>query len=194
MWSPRPAASPFHPLPLRRRGASGLPSLTPPSSPQWLKQPGLPAPRLNDYSGPCARHRTAGCHHQHRRPFRRVRHLPHGLLPPHQPPASAGITMQEHGRGLSRTDHHRRLCRPQPRGRTVRQDASAGHCSAPLTDVTKGWAGVPAGALDLARTKAIEVKTKALVAACEKTPGMRCTVSRPSIGGLQYVLIGKPSS
>ena len=47
---------------------------------------------------------------------------------------------------------------------------------------------------DPARAKAIGVKTKALVAACEKTPGMRCTVSRPSIGGLQYVLIGKPSS
>src|SRR6185369_7641755 len=46
----------------------------------------------------------------------------------------------------------------------------------------------PAGAPDLARTKAIESKQKALVAACEKTPGMRCSVAAFD-GGLQYVLI-----
>ena len=58
-----------------------------------------------------------------------------------------------------------------------------------FTDVTKEVeAGVPAGALDLARTKAIESKQKALVAACEKTPGMRCSVAAFD-GGLQYVLI-----
>jgi hypothetical protein len=58
-----------------------------------------------------------------------------------------------------------------------------------FTDVTKDIeAAVPAGATDLARTKAIEVKQKALVAACEKTPGMRCNVAVFD-GGLQYVLV-----
>jgi Peptidase S46 len=58
-----------------------------------------------------------------------------------------------------------------------------------FTDVTKEVeASVPAGALDLVRTKAIESKQKALVAACEKTPGMRCSVAAFD-GGLQYVLI-----
>ena len=44
------------------------------------------------------------------------------------------------------------------------------------------------GAGDLARTKAIESKPQALIAACEKTPGMRCSVAAFD-GGLQYVLI-----
>ncbi len=58
-----------------------------------------------------------------------------------------------------------------------------------FTDVTKEMeASVPAGAGDLARTKAIESKQKALVAACEKTPGMRCSVAAFD-GGLQYVLV-----
>ena len=58
-----------------------------------------------------------------------------------------------------------------------------------FTDVTKEVeASVPAGAGDLARTKAIEAKQKALVAACEKTPGMRCSVAAFD-GGLQYVLV-----
>jgi hypothetical protein len=58
-----------------------------------------------------------------------------------------------------------------------------------FTDVTKDIeAAVPAGANDLARTKAIESKEKSLIAACEKTAGQRCTVARFD-GGLQYVLI-----
>jgi hypothetical protein len=58
-----------------------------------------------------------------------------------------------------------------------------------FTDVTKEVeAAVPAGASDLARAKAIEAKQKALVAACEKTPGMRCTLAAFD-GGLQYVLV-----
>ena len=58
-----------------------------------------------------------------------------------------------------------------------------------FTDVTKEiLAAVPAGAGDLERSKAVETKQKALVAACEKTPGMRCSVASFD-GGLQYVLI-----
>ena len=58
-----------------------------------------------------------------------------------------------------------------------------------FTDVTKEIeASVSTGAGDLARTKAIESKQKALVAACEKTPGMRCSVAAFD-GGLQYVLV-----
>ena len=58
-----------------------------------------------------------------------------------------------------------------------------------FTDVTKQiLAAVPAGAGDLDRSKAVETKQKELVAACEKTPGMRCSVAAFD-GGLQYVLI-----
>jgi Peptidase S46 len=58
-----------------------------------------------------------------------------------------------------------------------------------FTDVTKEIAAaIPAGAADLARTKAIEAKQKSLVAACEKTSGMHCSVAVFD-GGLQYVLI-----
>src|ERR1017187_7879479 len=58
-----------------------------------------------------------------------------------------------------------------------------------FTDVTKEVeASVPPGSGDLARTKAIESKQKALVAACENTPGMRCSVAAFD-GGLQYVLV-----
>jgi hypothetical protein len=58
-----------------------------------------------------------------------------------------------------------------------------------FTDVTKEVeAAVPAGANDLDRSKAIEAKQKALVAECEKTPGMRCSVAAFD-GGLQYVLV-----
>ena len=58
-----------------------------------------------------------------------------------------------------------------------------------FTDVTREVeSAVPAGAGDLARTKAIETKQKELVAACEKTPGMRCTVAAFD-GGLEYVLV-----
>ena len=58
-----------------------------------------------------------------------------------------------------------------------------------FTDVTKEVeSSVPAGAPDLARTGAIESKQKALVAACEKMPGVRCSVAAFD-GGLQYVLI-----
>src|ERR1035438_4603768 len=58
-----------------------------------------------------------------------------------------------------------------------------------FTDVTKEVEGsVPQGAGDLARSKAIESKQKALVAACERTPGMRCSVAAFD-GGLQYVLV-----
>ena len=58
-----------------------------------------------------------------------------------------------------------------------------------FTDVTKAvLAAVPAGAADLARSKAVETKQKELVAACEKTQGMRCSVAIFD-GGLQYVLI-----
>src|SRR3954452_13883507 len=47
-----------------------------------------------------------------------------------------------------------------------------------FTDVTKEiLAAVPADAADLMRSKAVETKQKALVAACEKTPGLRCTVA-----------------
>lgn len=58
-----------------------------------------------------------------------------------------------------------------------------------FTDVTKEIeSAVPAGSADLARSKAIEAKQKELVAACEKTPGNRCSVGAFD-GGLQYVLI-----
>ena len=58
-----------------------------------------------------------------------------------------------------------------------------------FTDVTKEInAAIPAGAADLARTKAIEAKQKSLIAACEKTSGMHCSVAVFD-GGLQYVLI-----
>ncbi|HEY2012018.1 MAG TPA: S46 family peptidase [Bryobacteraceae bacterium] len=58
-----------------------------------------------------------------------------------------------------------------------------------FTDVTKEVeAAVPAGSSDLARTKAIEAREKTLVAACEKTPGVRCSVAAFD-GGLQYVLV-----
>ncbi len=58
-----------------------------------------------------------------------------------------------------------------------------------FTDVTQEVeAATPAGAADLARSRAIETKQKELVAACEKTPGNRCSVGVFD-GGLQYVLI-----
>ncbi len=58
-----------------------------------------------------------------------------------------------------------------------------------FTDVTKQIeAAIPAGADDLARGKAIEAEEKKLVAACEKTPGMRCSVAAFD-GGLWYMLI-----
>ncbi len=58
-----------------------------------------------------------------------------------------------------------------------------------FTDVTKQVeAAVPAGADDLARTRAIDAKQKALVAECEKTPGNRCNVAAFD-GGLQYTLM-----
>jgi hypothetical protein len=58
-----------------------------------------------------------------------------------------------------------------------------------FTDVTKEvTAAIPAAADDLARSRAIENKQKQLVAACEKTPGMRCSVAAFE-GGLQYMLI-----
>ncbi len=57
-----------------------------------------------------------------------------------------------------------------------------------FTDVTREVnSAVPPGAGDLERLKAIEAKQKALVAACEKTPGVRCNVAAFD-GGLQYVL------
>jgi hypothetical protein len=58
-----------------------------------------------------------------------------------------------------------------------------------FTDVTREVAAaVPAAADDLARSRAVESKQKQLVATCEKTPGMRCSVAAFE-GGLQYVLI-----
>ncbi len=58
-----------------------------------------------------------------------------------------------------------------------------------FTDVTKQiHAAIPAGADDLARGKAIEAEEKKLVADCEKTPGMRCSVAAFE-GGLWYTLI-----
>lgn len=58
-----------------------------------------------------------------------------------------------------------------------------------FTDVTRAVeAAVPAGADDLARTKAIDAKQKALVAECERTPGNRCSVAAFD-GGLQYTLV-----
>ncbi|HYG64423.1 MAG TPA: S46 family peptidase [Thermoanaerobaculia bacterium] len=49
-------------------------------------------------------------------------------------------------------------------------------------------AAVPAGADDLARFRAIERKTKELVAACEAQPNRRCQVSAFD-GGVRYLLI-----
>ena len=49
-------------------------------------------------------------------------------------------------------------------------------------------AAVAAGSTDLERAKAIDVKQKALVATCEKTPGTRCQVASFD-GGLEYTLI-----
>ncbi len=58
-----------------------------------------------------------------------------------------------------------------------------------FTDVTREMTGAaPAGADDLARSRAIETRQKALVAACEKSPGIRCSVAAFD-GGLQYTLI-----
>lgn len=57
-----------------------------------------------------------------------------------------------------------------------------------ITDVTaEVQAAVPAGADDLARYKAIQRKTKELVAACEKQPNRRCQVATYD-GGVQYLL------
>ncbi|QSQ18636.1 S46 family peptidase [Pyxidicoccus parkwayensis] len=56
-------------------------------------------------------------------------------------------------------------------------------------DVTKDvLAAVPAGADDLARYKAIELKQKELVAECEKRPATRCQVATFD-GGLNYTLV-----
>jgi hypothetical protein len=58
-----------------------------------------------------------------------------------------------------------------------------------FTDVTKKIeAGIPAGADDLARNKAVDALQKTMVAECERTPGARCQVAVFD-GGLQYVLI-----
>lgn len=58
-----------------------------------------------------------------------------------------------------------------------------------FTDVTKEIAAaIPAGAADLVRAKAVQAKQKLLIAACEKTAGMHCSVAIFD-GGLQYVLI-----
>ena len=58
-----------------------------------------------------------------------------------------------------------------------------------FTDVTgQVKAAIPSGADDLARAKAIQSQQKALVSACEKAPGMRCSVGVFD-GGLQYVLV-----
>src|ERR1017187_1179978 len=75
------------------------------------------------------------------------------------------------------------------RGREEAMPAETMRVTVPhkFTDVTKEVEGsVPQGAGDLARSKAIESKQKALVAACEKTPGMRCSVAAFA-GGLQSV-------
>ena len=57
-----------------------------------------------------------------------------------------------------------------------------------FTDVTREIeTAAAATAGDLARAKAIEAKQKELIAACEKTPGMRCSIAAFD-GGLQYVL------
>ncbi len=58
-----------------------------------------------------------------------------------------------------------------------------------FTDVTRDvLSAIPAKADDLARTKAVEAKQKSLIAVCEKTAGMHCSVATFD-GGLQYVLI-----
>jgi hypothetical protein len=58
-----------------------------------------------------------------------------------------------------------------------------------FTDVTTEInATIPKDAGDLARSRAIEAKRKSLIAACEKTEGMHCSVAAFD-GGLQYVLI-----
>ncbi|MEQ1885863.1 MAG: S46 family peptidase [Bryobacteraceae bacterium] len=58
-----------------------------------------------------------------------------------------------------------------------------------FTDVTAPMnAAIPANADDLARRKALDAKSKALVAECEKSAGARCNVAVFD-GGLQYTLI-----
>ena len=58
-----------------------------------------------------------------------------------------------------------------------------------FTDVTREVQAASAGKLsDLEANKAVEAKQKSLVAACEKSPGMRCNVAIFD-GGLQYVLV-----
>ncbi|MEQ1948188.1 MAG: S46 family peptidase [Bryobacteraceae bacterium] len=58
-----------------------------------------------------------------------------------------------------------------------------------FTDVTAAMnAAIPASADDLARRKALDAKSKTLVAECEKTQGARCNVAVFD-GGLQYTLI-----
>ncbi|HEX6898640.1 MAG TPA: S46 family peptidase [Thermoanaerobaculia bacterium] len=58
-----------------------------------------------------------------------------------------------------------------------------------IVDVTAEVEGaVPAGADDLARFRAIERKQKEMVAACEKTPNMRCQVAAFD-GGVKYLRI-----
>jgi hypothetical protein len=69
-------------------------------------------------------------------------------------------------------------------GKTAR--VTVPHKFTDVTDAVK--ASVKAGDDDLSRSRAIESKQKSLVAACEKTPGMRCSVVAFD-GGLQYVLV-----
>ena len=58
-----------------------------------------------------------------------------------------------------------------------------------FTDITKDINGaIPARADDLARYRAIEAKTKAVVQECETNPGHRCRVAAFD-GGMQYQLI-----
>ena len=58
-----------------------------------------------------------------------------------------------------------------------------------FTDVTRDIeSSVPSNAEDAGRTKAIEAKEKSLIAACEKTPGSRCSVAAFD-GGLSYALV-----
>lgn len=58
-----------------------------------------------------------------------------------------------------------------------------------FTDVTGDIAAAASAARDgLGRERAIQVREKQLIAACEQTPGMRCQVAAFD-GGLEYVLI-----
>jgi hypothetical protein len=95
--------------------------------------------------------------------------------------------IQEHSspdRDLIATGFLARTPQEELPGRTTR--ITVPHKFADVTAAIQS--AIPANASDLVRRKAIDAKSKALVAECEKTAGNRCNVAVFD-GGLQYTLI-----